>query len=947
MNPILPQAAQDPWWKKPGYYLWLLAIFAIVYAYLFATDVVASSYRGIASSDKLDPTTNARIVNVGNQVTALVGFSVLYVLLAKLWLNVQGQPLGSRPTWMTDVVVTVANAVITIGTLIGLVFVSILATQRSITDIPNSTDGSTSKSLFGFFGANIGLLVIIMPIALFVMAKVTAWNWPAAIFSTFQLFAQFVLNLWVPIVMTYYLIMSGSTLWFQIVAGVTGSVVGLMSSFANFKNLYLLAKTGVAPPGFTDTLKEFGNYSWNTFPISPYLKYVETTNLTDVAKRVMIVALLGYAAYLMVNVYKFKHRLIPCIDSNLSSCFTPWADPSSKDTPYVNSLVAMLLVGAFVNVANWIIQQASIYSLLNNFMNTQPQAISIPANANMTWLERGVQLLKLIGFPIYWLFSLVLNNPVIAIGAVLLFAAVGVLLYRSSFDLTEFIEGQRGTVITLFTVFIVSLIAFALYAANSTTTELVEGTMSYGQFIGKTGMVLAVAVCIVGILLYFLNSHSKLSTVAGIAEFGINAMIYIVGIAILIFVVRTMIYNKTGGAIFELRPDSNWMINFMKMFGNALFCLPCLLLDLVDMLKHEYGVTTRPWLILLAMQAFFILAGHFLPIAVAKTINHTGVQILSAPISVKAPISIKTYDVQFVKAHGIVDSPTTSTTSSGVTTTTVQLKNYSYGVSAWFYIHPQPPNTNANYSDPTVFTEILQVGSVTGPTISYNPLHNTMRFSLYGQPIMTLDKAVLEVSDITLQTWNNVVINSDKGAVDVFINNKLIYTGVILPDTNNNSVQNIILGNDDGIHGEICNVVLNTAPFTKPEIAWLYKTNRTMNPPVMGVNMDPLNQGYTESDLATEAVGNDPRNLTKPAPTPTAMPAYSSGGSVWGGVIGAIIGIIFGAMFNSGIAERTKGGVMGAAVFGLIGSFLGGLFSTDGTVAYVFKTAANVFVDTF
>jgi hypothetical protein len=650
----------------------------------------------------------------------------------------------------------------------------------------------------------------------------------------------------------------------------------------------------------------------------------------------------------MISVYKFKHRLIPCIDSNFASCFTPWADPSSKDTPYVNSLAATLLISVCANGVNWIIQQAKIYTTLNNWMNPNPQQQSIPVNTNITWLERGVQLLKLLAFPMYWIFSLFLTNPVVTIVAFILFAVVGLLLYRSSFDLTEFIEGQRGTVITLFTLFIASLIVFALYAANSTTAELVQGTMSYGQFIGKTGLVLAVAVCIVGIILYFLNSHSKLSTVAGIVDFGITAMIYIVGIAILIFVARTMIYSKTGGSLFELRPDSNWMINFLKLIGNVLFYLPCLVLDFVEILKEQYGLTTRTWLILLAMEAAFILAGYFLPAVVARAINHTGVQILSAPISMNNAITIKTRDVQFVNAHGIVDTEIPITPKSDVATTTVQLRNYSYGVSAWFYIHPQPPNTNANYSNSGAFTEMLQVGALSGPSIQYNPTSNTMRFNLYGAVVESSDtKTPLEVSDITLQTWNNVVINSDNGAVDIFINNKLIYTGVILPSTHDHSVQNIIVGQGDGIHGEMCNVVLNTAPFTKPEIAWLYKTNKVLNPPVVGVNMDPQNQGQTESDLATEAVGDDPSNLANPAPTPTAMPTYSSGGLIWGGVIGTLVGIILGGMFNEGKEEQIKGAVMGAVVFGLICALLGTLFSTDGTVAYVMKTVANVFVDTF
>jgi hypothetical protein len=45
--------------------------------------------------------------------------------------------------------------------------------------------------------------------------------------------------------------------------------------------------------------------------------------------------------------------------------------------------------------------------------------------------------------------------------------------------------------------------------------------------------------------------------------------------------------------------------------------------------------------------------------------------------------------------------------------------------------------------------------------------------------------------------------------------------------------------------------------------------------------------------------------------------------------------------------EPVKGLLMGTVVFGLIGALLGALFSTDGTVANIMKTIANVFVNTF
>ena len=554
-------------------------------------------------------------------------------------------------------------------------------------------------------------------------------------------------------------------------------------------------------------------------------------------------------------------------------------------------------------------------------------------------VEKALQLLKSAVFPFYWTFMLFVNYPVATVGAFIAFAAVGLLLYRSSFDLTAFVEGQRGTVITLFTLFIASLVVFGGYIyIKPPAADIAQDTITYGQFIGKTGLFIAIAVCIVGLIGYFLNSHSKLTSIASGVQFGITAMIYITGIAVVLSMARFMFSNRRmGSSLFQITTDSNWVINLLKLFGNMLFYLPCLMLDFVDTLKVQYRLTTQPALILLALEAAFILAGHLLPSAVASAINHTGVQILSAPISMHAATTLTTYDVQFVNAHGVEDiNPNGDGTPTTTPTTTVSLRNYNYGVSAWFYIHPQPPNTNANYDSDNSHINMLQLGS-RGPSIQYNPKNNTVQFSLYGTPIE------LVVNDIPLQTWNNAVINSDKGAVDIFINNKLIYTGHHVPTTNDpvpNAVNNVTVGQADGMHGDMCNVVLNPAPFTKPEIEWLYKTNKALNPPVVGVNMDPLNQGKSASDLATDA-------LNKDTPAPTPMPTYSTRGAITYGIIGAIIGAVFGFISNQSPIESAKGLLMGAVVFGLIGALLGAIFSTDGTGYYILKTVANVFVDTF
>ena len=923
--------SDDPWWKKPGYYLWLLAIGAIVYAYLFATSSIAQTTNKGANPGT-DPVTGAPTVNVGNQVVLLLGCIMIYMVVSKIWTNGQYGLMtnANMPAWIVPTV----NGVITFGLLIGLVFVSILATQFNATMTNRTADDSK-----GFFGSNLTLIGLIL-VSLAVNAGRNNWDWPASISNTFLQSSQFVLNVWFPLIMMYYFIRVGPNYWFQIVAGVSLSVTILMMC----RNWWKISTQQVPMTSGYETFKQTVKDVWNSFPIAPYLKYVENADIMDVAKRVMIFALLAYVAYLMISVYKFKHQLIPCIGTDFASCFgMTGSDYSSNDTPYVNALFWTLMISVGVNALNWILQLVPIYTWINNWANG---ANAQASPSNFTTAERAMQLLKLLVFPFYWLLTLLLQHPVATVAAFIAFAGLGLLLYRSSFDLTAFVEGQRGTVITLFTMFVASLFVFGMYSMNSSTTGMVEGSMSYGQFIGKIGIVIAIAVCLVGLLLYFLNSHSKLVSIVSVVQYGITALIYIAGIAIAVGAARTLFSTsrKMGGSMFQVSPDSNWVINMLKLMGNLLFYLPCLMLDFVDTMKEQYGLTTRPFLILLAMEAAFILAGHLLPSAVAKAINHTGVQILSAPISMSRLTSITTYDIQFVNAHGIdldtSEDPNpdpTPTADLKNSLTTVLLKNYNYGVSAWFYIHPQPPNTNSNYE--TNYINVLKFGSL-GPIIQYNPKSNALMFYLYGKPIELTANVPLTVSDIPLQTWNNVIINSDKGAVDIFINNKLIYTGN-LTGAPTNQVSNITIGNDEGINGEICNVVLNTAPFTKIEIEWLYKTNKVLNPPVVGVNMDPLNQGDAASYLASESVDIN-------APPPTPMPKYSTHGMNTFGILGVIFGAIFGWLFNDdSTMESVKGIIMGAIVFGLIGAMLGAAFSTDGTVAYVLKTVANVFVDTF
>jgi hypothetical protein len=282
--------------------------------------------------------------------------------------------------------------------------------------------------------------------------------------------------------------------------------------------------------------------------------------------------------------------------------------------------------------------------------------------------------------------------------------------------------------------------------------------------------------------------------------------------------------------------------------------------------------------------------------------------------------------------------------------TDIKLHNYSYGLSAWFYIHPQPPNAYADETTPFNVFKFGNDGDI-GPRVSYKPKNNKLIIEMHGS-----SAAIPPVTDVPLQRWNNVVINSDKGAIDIFMNGKLVYTGTHL-QSGNSAMHNVVIGNGNpkdtnetrGVQGEICNMVLNRDPFTNAEIAWFYETNKMLNPPVVGVNPDPLNQGDSASYLASQSVSNEiVDNESNVDKTPGNPLSFSTHGAKTYGFLGAFFGAIFGWLFNrdDGV-EPVKGLLMGTVVFGLIGAMLGALFSTDGTVANVMKTVANVFVNTF
>ena len=150
--------------------------------------------------------------------------------------------------------------------------------------------------------------------------------------------------------------------------------------------------------------------------------------------------------------------------------------------------------------------------------------------------------------------------------------------------------------------------------------------------------------------------------------------------------------------------------------------------------------------------------------------------------------------------------------------------NYNYSISAWTFIHEQPPSLRKSSNK---FTNIIDYANK--PKIQFNPSTNTLRIIMSNG--LDQDNVVYETTDFNLQRWNNIVVNYDGGTLDIFIN------GTLVSSTNNivpiMSYDEITAGENEGLSGGVCSVVYFPKPLTLSKIKSLYKSLKYKNPPII------------------------------------------------------------------------------------------------------------------
>jgi hypothetical protein len=362
--------------------------------------------------------------------------------------------------------------------------------------------------------------------------------------------------------------------------------------------------------------------------------------------------------------------------------------------------------------------------------------------------------------------------------------------------------------------FLFLFIGFALLSL------LVMGLEAFVPFITSFVKYTIIIGIVIGLIMAVLHVYTNVPIIA-------NTVLFILNIAILVGILAMIVRFIGAEAPNYISGPPTWSSLLFKI----VIYLPCMCLNLVDYLRGELKLAQRQWsyVILLFFEIAFIALLFLLPKVFDAVVNHNGEVIVDAVL----PLNEKSTPFEF-KITNSDNSSTVSLTPSLTENVKTNTPHYSYGISAWFYIHPEPPknsySSKGGISILNFATDSNNTTDVKGaPQVLFDPSGNQLVINVQTETNNTI--SVPLPNQILLQRWNHLFINfNNNGIMDVFLNNHLesSTTNIIpkLPKT-------LIVGSEPGgIYGQVCNVVYYKDVVGSQGVSWIYNTHKLLNPPL-------------------------------------------------------------------------------------------------------------------
>ena len=375
-----------------------------------------------------------------------------------------------------------------------------------------------------------------------------------------------------------------------------------------------------------------------------------------------------------------------------------------------------------------------------------------------------------------------------------------------------FFADKETSLLSMIIILLICILSGSLFISNM-FPESVGGTDTGNLNLFKRGLLTLFGLVISSLIIYWITSNiESLTSSSGLTSFILNV--------ILVVIVLSLIYKT----FFVKLPAGNSNKNaFFSLIINLLFYIPCIFGDLMEKVTSEYNATTKSSLIALVIGILIILSYFVLPQFSQKVQLRGGKQLVNKPVYTDKLYTLGNY-IQLNGSDKI---------------------DYQYALSFWVFIDAAPPSTSAAYSK---YTSLLNFGYK--PNIMYNAEKNTLivitqqKFSnkTISNELVDIDdknkKVIYKNNNFLLQKWNNIIINYTGGTMDVFLNGDLVSSAKnIIPYS---TIDNLTIGEDNGIKGGICNVIYYSKALNSMSIKGLYNQSKKYNPPILTDNNETI-----------------------------------------------------------------------------------------------------------
>ena len=381
-----------------------------------------------------------------------------------------------------------------------------------------------------------------------------------------------------------------------------------------------------------------------------------------------------------------------------------------------------------------------------------------------------------------------------------------------AYNKTAFFENKAKSTSVIILMLIICILWVVLLGAN----WFIGGakTITFGDTnkieLFKKSLLVLFGLVISGLLIFWITFNIEgLSGNSSIFRFSLNLLMVAVILGLIYKTINVNLPSNSGNT------QKNTFINLIL---NTFLYIPCLVSGIFDWVSKQINGTEESGSWMMLFLAVGLIIAYFKTPNVFNLISSQGgTPLINQPVNTDTTYNLGSY----IDLNGGSDT-----------------FDYQYAISCWVFLEALSPSTTINSNK---FTSLLNFGNK--PNILYESKTNTLMITMEQTDLKNITKnkltdfdekgnrIIYTNSNILLQKWNNIIVNYNGGTLDIFLNGELVKSsdGVVPYHT----LDNLTVGESNGVKGGICNVVYFRQALTSQNIYYIYNTVKERTPPLL------------------------------------------------------------------------------------------------------------------